>query len=169
MLSVVDLPIKKRCWKSITNRATIIGKCRAKTGPLRRLKYVPSFLAINFGDQLAFLSFPAARVRALSARNSIKALARAIIASFRPSSAPVALSRHRSNIESDGGRVRARKRHRRQTLSGRGNMGRMGRFYESRVGRKLIHCRPRCDCAMGRHTWDVGSWRLGKNTHWICT
>ena len=33
---------------------------------------------------MAFLSFPAARVRALSARNSIKALARAIIASVLP-------------------------------------------------------------------------------------
>ena len=84
-MPMVDLPIRKRCcWKPMSNRATIIGKCRAKTGLLRRLKYVPSFLAINFGDQLAFLPFPAARVRALSARNSIKALARAIIASFLP-------------------------------------------------------------------------------------
>ena len=109
VMPMVDLPIRRRCcWKPMSNRATIIGKCRAKTGLLRRLKYVPSFLAINFGDQLAFLSFPAARVRALSARNSIKALARAIIASFRPSSAPVALSRHRSNIESDGEEERER-------------------------------------------------------------
>ena len=133
------------CWKPMSNRATIIGKCRAKTGLLRRLKYVPSFLAINFGDQLAFLSFPA-----LSARNSIKALARAIIASFLPLLRWLFLVIDLTLKVTE--RKNERERHRRKTLVGvreRGNMGRMGRFYESRVGRKLIHCRPRCDCAMG--------------------
>ena len=149
----------------MSNRATVIGKCRAKTGLLHRSKYAPSFLAIHFGDQLAFLSFPAtARVRALSARNSIKALARAIIASFLPPLRWLFLVIDLTLKVTERKNERETPKENPEWERGGGSMGRMGRFYESRVGRKLIHCRPRCDCAMGRRTCDVGSWRLGKNT-----